>query len=156
MEETTIVVLALGLGVPLFLALVGTIIWLASRPRPIEGLGARPDGSGEWNAVLHTGALSRTTGRLRIASGTIAFTPDGAPAPAWQVPVAETAARRSAYLTLHGPGVDLWGPMGHLRLTVSRESVSRLSQSDFRTLREGRTAAEFTAALARAGSPNSL
>lgn len=163
MDETTIVVLALGLGVPAFFALIIGIILFAGKARPQAGLGPRPTSpgahptSGSWNAMILDGptgslggTLGATTGVFHVDHGALSFVRDGATTPEWSVPCHQVAAR--AHSMFSTAGVLLWTPHAHIRCTVSRESINRYSQNTLKTMREPQYYREFVGVLAANGA----
>jgi hypothetical protein len=152
-------------GALLLIALIATIIVLATRRRPLDGMGLRlteprPDGTrglvgGTWNAMIHAenvfgamgGSLGAQDGRLELADGVLTFLPAGATTPAWSVPCTQLGVARG----LARP-VRLVGPMGTLTCTVSHEHINRFSQNTLKDLREQRYANEFVTALQSYGA----
>lgn len=156
--------LAVGLGVPVLLALIIGIIVFAGRSRPHEGLGPRPaapgarSAEGTWNALIlgdsvfgaMGGTLGSRDGRFHVYQGLLAFVPDGAPQPEWTVPCSQIAARaHSAFSTA---GVILWLPQAQLRCNVSRESINRVTRNSIKSLREAGYYREFVDTLVAAGA----
>jgi hypothetical protein len=169
-DDATILVLALGIGVPLFIALVIGIILLVGRARPVAGLGvqvAPPAGPGApqrvrgtWNGeILGEGGLgaiggtmASTFGSFHVEDGWLSFTPVDAAEPAWRVPGHTVVGRRRGLVTIDGADVELWTPVGHLRCNVSREHINRISRNDIKDGRERGYAQEFLWALGANGA----
>lgn len=144
--------MAVAIGVPLVFAAIVAIILFAGRARPVPGLGPHAPAhqeppTGDWNAqLLPMGGFAgfgSTYGTVRIGLGTVTFTPDGATAPAWSVPCQQVAVRKHGLLSLDGADLELAGPMGRVRLVVSRERINRLSANDLKAMRERGYADEF-------------
>lgn len=163
MDDTTILLLALGLGVPTFFALIIGIILFTGKARPKAGLGPRPTSpgapatSGSWNVMIFDGptgslggTLGATTGVFHVDHGALSFMRDGAPMPEWSVPCHQVAAR--AHSMFSTAGVLLWTPHAHIRCSVSRERLSWLSQNTLKTMREPRYYREFVGVLAANGA----
>lgn len=164
MDETTVVFTVVGIGVPLFIALILGIILFAGKARPVQGLGARaaaPGGqgtSGLWNAMILSGGavgalggtLGAKTGRFRVEQGTLSFIPDGTDQAEWSVPCDQITAR--AHTAFATKGVDLELPDGKLRCNVSREHINRYTRNSVKSLREARYYREFVDVLLANGA----
>lgn len=164
MDDVTIVMWALGLGVPLLFGLIIGIIVIAGRPRLQEGLGPRasatggyaPDGA--WNALIFGdgpigamgGTLNARGGRFHLQQGILSFVPDGQTAPEWSVPCTDIVAR--AHTAFSIAGVLLWLPGAQLRCDVSQEHINRVSRNSIKSMRQGRYYREFVAALVANGA----
>ncbi len=127
-------------------------------PQQQQHVSAQPAGpgslpfAGEWNAAVvpeGSGLLSvrRDYGIIRLESGLLSFTPDGAAAPVWTVPCNQLVADRQSYFSLDGGDVQLSGPMGVVRCAVSTEHINRFSTNTAKDLRERRYAAQFVGLL---------
>lgn len=165
MQEPVIIALALALGVPTLFGVIITIILVAGKARPQPGLGPRAatgGGSvavgGAWNGqVLGNGVTGRLGGTLgsqygvlRIDHGTLTFTPDDSPGPAWSIPCHQVAARSGSMFSI--AQVELWTPQVQLRCNVSRERINRISQNTLKEMREPRYAREFVDTLVAQGA----
>ncbi|MDF1704242.1 MAG: hypothetical protein P1U38_05660 [Aeromicrobium sp.] len=172
------VVVLVALGASALMVLLVTVFTLSATrrtrpdlgPRPPVGPGPAPDGSvappprpgavdGTWDAMIPGGgflgamggSLNATFGRIDLVGGRLAFTRDGADAPDWQVPCTHLRIRQLSALAPKGD-VELNGPMGPVRCTVSRERVNRFTQNGFKDLREQGYAREFVQAVLTNGA----
>ncbi len=121
---------------------------LAQRPAGARGLVfrggvERRGGAGRQRTSLRPSRLRV----IRLESGLLSFTPDGAAAPVWTVPCDQLVADRRSYFSLDGGDVQLSGPMGVVRCAVSTEHINRFSTNTAKDLRERRYAAQFVALL---------
>lgn len=114
---------------------------------------------GTWNVMIAGGGLfgamggtiNATFGRFDLAQGLLTFTRDGAAGPDWSAPCHLLRVRQLGALVAKGD-VELNGPMGHVRCTVSREHVNRFTQNGFKDLREQGYAREFVHAVLSHGA----
>lgn len=164
MEDTSIVFLALGLGVPAMFALIIGIILFAGRSRPQPGLGPRLTGAGgrspegTWNALIlgdsvfaaMGGTLGSRAGRFHVEQGALSFVADGEERPEWTVPCSQFSAR--AHSAFNTSGVMLWMPQAQLRCNVSRESINRHTRNTIKSLREAGYYREFVDVLVASGA----
>lgn len=164
MDEFTIVAIAVGVGVPLFLALIVTIIIWTGRRRPQSGLGPRYDATGvhppigRWNAQILAdgffgsmgGTLGAVEGQLAVEDGELRFYPADAQTPTWSFPCTEIGAR--PHTAMSTAGMTLLTPRGNLRCNVSRESLSIYSRNTFKTMREPGYAMELAHVLVANGA----
>ncbi len=159
-------------------ALLAVVFTLSASRRPRPGLGVRPPAApapdptapvlppprpgavdGTWNAMIAGGGLfgamggtiNATFGRFDLTRGLLVFTRDGADAPDWSVPCTQLRIRQLGVLVAKGD-VELNGPMGAVRCTVSREHVNRFTQNGFKDLREQGYAREFVHAVLSHGA----
>ncbi|MEG9227125.1 hypothetical protein [Aeromicrobium sp. Sec7.5] len=141
---------------------------LGPRPPPgplpsTEGAPAPPPRpgavDGTWNAMIAGGGLfgamggtvNATFGRMDVVSGVLSFTRDGATGPDWSTPCTLLRVRQLGALVAKGD-VELNGPMGQVRCTVSREHVNRFTQNGFKDMREQGYAREFVHAALSHGA----
>ncbi|MDN4172501.1 hypothetical protein QWY28_06065 [Nocardioides sp. SOB77] len=159
---TVTVLLLLAVPAVLFgLLLAGLLVLVLtrSRPAPAPPVVAPAPGGGfapvpsTWNVqVLGPGVIGRmggtlgsTFGTLALADGTVAFTPDGATAPAWVVPCAQVWVRRQGVGPFAVAALRLHGPMGEVSCNVSREHINRISANSLKDFREAGYAGQFVA-----------
>lgn len=149
---------AVGLG---FALIIGIILLVGRRRPEREGWVPTPaGGAGTWNGeVLGDGALgalggtmASTFGLFRLEAGVLAFVPDGAQVPAWQVPCHQLAVARRGILNIDGADLRIAGPMGDLRCNVSEERINRVSRNDMKDMRERRCAEELVDLLVAHGA----
>lgn len=97
------------------------------------------------------GTINATFGRIDLIGGILSFTRDGAVDPDWHAPCHQLRVRQLGALVAKGD-VELNGPMGQVRCTVSREHVNRFTQNGFKDLREQGYAREFVHAVLSHGA----
>ena len=166
----SMVSLVLTIAPLVLIAAIVMIVILAARSRPVQPgpiqatsaptPGGAPTRGGVWNAeVLGSGplgalggTLAATFGVFRIEGGTLSFVPEGSQVPAWQAPCAEIRVRRRSLMALDGADLELEGPMGTLRCTVSTEHINRLTRNSFKDFRERGYATGFAAELQANGA----
>ena len=95
--------------------------------------------------------LTGVHGALTLADGRLAFTPEGTPHVLWSVPATEVAATLLGFFASSDLELES-AATGTLRVTVSRERISRLWASEARERRQRQYAEEFLAALALSGA----
>ncbi|MDT0203255.1 hypothetical protein [Nocardioides sp. AE5] len=165
MEQHAIVFISLGVGGPLFAALIVGVILYAGKARPRPDLGVRPAPAdhhalasatppgGRWNMQLLSsslfgklgGTLGSTNGEVEIANGHLGFFPRGSSQPAWSYPCHQLAVRPQT--AFNAAGLLLWTPHGQIRCNVSREHINIFSRNTIKTLREPRYFREFAEVL---------
>lgn len=158
--------------------LLAVVLTLSASRRTRPGLGPRPPAGpargpagavappprpgavdGTWNAMIAGGGvfgamggtINATFGRLDLAGGLLSFTRDGADTPDWSTPCTQLRVRQLGLLVAKGD-IELTGPMGTVRCTVSREHVNRFTQNGFKDLREQGYAREFVHAVLSNGA----
>lgn len=107
---------------------------------------------GEWNAKVDAGGFRPFSGfgRVHLADGRLSFVPDRGEG-GWEVATAGIRAGKNTALS----SAEVWliePSVGQLNLTVSREHINRLSDNDFKDVRERRYADEFLYALHLSGA----
>lgn len=157
-------------------AVLAVVFTLAMTRRARPGLGPRPPAptvapsvppppggvpvvEGTWNAMIAGGGLigamggtlNATFGRIDLVDGTVSFTRTGREVPEWRVPCRQVRIRQLDLLAPKGD-IELNGPMGQVRCTVSREHVNRATTNGFKTLREQGYAREFVHAVLTHGA----
>lgn len=174
----TLAVVAIVVATTVLVAVFAVVFTLAATrrtrpdlgPRPPTGPTPGPDGAvlppprpgavdGTWNAMIAGGGvfgamggtINATFGRFDLVRGLLTFTRDGAEAPDWSVPCTHLRIRQLGVLVAKGD-VELNGPMGPVRCTVSREHVNRFTQNSFKDLREQGYAREFVHAVLSHGA----
>ncbi|MHA7985794.1 hypothetical protein ACX9R5_08305 [Rathayibacter sp. CAU 1779] len=111
-------------------------------------------GNGSWNAhVRRDGHLDPLSGfgTLTLGNGWLTFAPDDGTVQGWSVPSVSFGVWSNFVLANSDLGIDSQ-PTGRLQLTVSHEHINRMSQNDFKMLRQRDTAAEFVQAMRAAGA----
>ncbi|MBC9734106.1 hypothetical protein [Nocardioides marmotae] len=98
------------------------------------------------------GSLDSTFGTLTLRAGRIAFTPDDAVVPAWDVACPEVWVRRQGVGPFAVAALVLHGPMGEVRCNVSRERINRFSANSLKDFREVGYATQFVAAAQAHGA----
>lgn len=174
----TWVIIAVAAATAVLVAVLAVVFTLSATrrtrpelgPRPPAGVAPGPAGAalppprpgavdGSWNAMVAGGGIfgamggtiNATFGRLDLARGLLTFTRDGASAPDWSVACTQLRVRQLGLLVAKGD-VELNGPMGTVRCTVSREHVNRFTQNGFKDLREQGYAREFVHAVLSNGA----
>lgn len=172
------VVIAVAVATAVIVALLAVVFTLSVTRRTRPDLGPRPPAGpvlgaagpvlppprpgavdGTWNAMIAGGGvfgamggtINATFGRFDLVRGLLTFTRDGADAPDWSVPCTHLRIRQLGALVAKGD-VELHGPMGPVRCTVSREHVNRFTQNGFKDLREQGYAREFVHAVLSHGA----
>ncbi|GAA1740530.1 hypothetical protein [Aeromicrobium alkaliterrae] len=168
------VVLAVLLGTAAMVALLAVVFTLSATRRSEPGLGARPPApraaavpnggvappprpgavDGSWNAMIlgggvigaMGGTLNATFGRFDLVGGSLSFTRDGASGADWTAPCGHLRVHQLGLVVAKGD-VELNGPMGQVRATVSRERVNRITRNSFKDVREQGYAREFVHVL---------
>lgn len=156
-----LVPLAVGLG----FAIIGGILLVVALNKKVEQPGAVPPADlapgttayGRWNAqVVGEGLLGAGIGAhfgvLDVTDQHLAFVLEGAAQPEWRVPCHAVEVRKRGFLELDGADLELAGPMGVLRCSVSREHLNRFMTNDFKSIRERGYADELVAVLAANGA----
>ena len=156
-----LVPLAVGLG----LAVIVGILLVVGLNKKVEQPGAVPPAHlapgatayGRWNAqVVGEGLLGPGIGAhfgvIDVAHEHVAFVPDGATEPVWRVPCHTVEVRKRGWVNLDGADLELVGPMGAIRCSVSREHLNRVVTNDFKSIRERGYADELVAVLAANGA----
>lgn len=172
------VVIAVTAATAVLVVLLAVVLTLSATRRTRPDLGPRPPAGpapgpagaalppprpgavdGTWNAMIAGGGvfgamggtINATFGRFDLVRGLLTFTRDGADAPDWSVPCTHLRIRQLGALVAKGD-VELHGPMGPVRCTVSREHVNRFTQNGFKDLREQGYAREFVHAVLSHGA----
>lgn len=151
----------LVLALPMVLAVgivVVTVVVLSRARRAAPVVAQGPDGwvalPSTWNVqVLDSSVLGRmggtlgsTFGTLALADGRLAYTPDGATVPQWDVACAEVRVRRQGVGPFAVAALRLHGPMGEVACNVSREHINRYTRNSMKDFREAGYATQFVAA----------
>lgn len=174
----TWVIIAVAVATAVLVAVLAVVFTLSATrrtrpelgPRPPAGAAPGPAGAalppprpgavdGSWNAMVAGGGIfgamggtiNATFGSLDLVRGFLTFTRDGAGAPDWSVPCTQLRVRQLGLLVAKGD-IELNGPMGTVRCTVSREHVNRFTQNGFKDLREQGYAREFVHAVLSNGA----
>ena len=141
------------------LAVIVGIILLAGRRRAVEqpGVVPSPEPAGRWNAQLVGGGvlgagIGADFGVLDVRSGHLAFVAEGEQVPRWEVPCHAVQVRKRGLISISGADLELVGPMGAVRCTVSREHINRMVTNDLKSLRERRYADELVWVLTANGA----
>ncbi|NYE35249.1 hypothetical protein F4692_000353 [Nocardioides cavernae] len=163
--DASVLFLLVPLAVGLVFAVVLAILLVVGFNKKLEQPGAVPPADlapgappyGRWNAqVVGEGLLGAGLGAhvgvVDVTGRQIAFVPDGAAQPAWQVPCHTVEVRKRGLVNLDGADLELAGPMGVLLLSVSREHLNRVVTNDFKSIRERGYADELIAVLAANGA----
>ena len=172
------VVVAVAVATTVLVALLAVVFTLSASRRTRPGLGPRPPAGavtgpagtvappprpgaldGTWNAMIAGGGIfgamggtiNATFGRFDLVGGLLSFTRDAADAPDWSTPCTQLRIRQLGVLVAKGD-VELNGPRGLVRCTVSREHVNRFTQNGFKDLREQGYAREFVHAVLSHGA----
>ena len=138
--------------------LIGGIILVAGRRRHVEQPGAHSSvPMGRWNTQVVAGGLlgagvGADFGVLDVRSGHLAFVPDGEEVPRWEVPCHAVQVRKRGLISISGADVELVGPMGAVRCTVSREHINRMVTNDLKSMRERGYADELVRVLTANGA----
>lgn len=163
--DPALLFLLIPIGVGLVFALVLAILLVVALDKKVEQPGAVPPAAlapgaapyGRWNAqIVGEGLLGPGIGAhfgvLDVTDRHLAFVPDGATGPEWRVPCDSVQIRKRGLVNLDGADLELAGPMGTLRCSVSREHLNRVMTNDFKTIRERGYADELVAVLAANGA----